>query len=194
MAFTPHRRLPRRPLPVVSTPRNLSRRSLLRRSVIAAGVFAASTTRPLDARQGIFMPIRIEIPAIEVAAEIEQIHVIDGVMGTPGDPWNVGWYSQLGFPGQDRNVVMAGHRDYWDVGPVVFWELGALEVGDRILLDDRNGDHLAYQVTEVAQMSAGTPPTEYTSGSGEQLTLITCSGDFDGASYDARLIVRAVQV
>lgn len=143
-------------------------------------------------RQMVGAPARLVIHPIGVDAEIEQIHIRDGVMAVPDDPWHVGWYSQLGFPGDGGNVVMAGHKDWWDIGPVVFWDLGLLQPGDTIVVLSHGGDELRYAVESVDQLSSMTPPAEYTANTGsELLTLITCSGTFDGAEYDARLIVRA---
>jgi LPXTG-site transpeptidase (sortase) family protein len=150
-------------------------------------------TFPTSARQMRFAPATVEVPSIGIDAEVEQVHIIDGVMEAPDDPWKVGWYPQLAFPGQGANVVMAGHKDWWDVGPAVFWDLSELEPEADILLTSAGGDVLTYAVASVDALSAATPPSEYTAGVGhELLTLITCSGSFDGASYDERLIVRAV--
>jgi sortase (surface protein transpeptidase) len=140
-----------------------------------------------------FAPATVEVPSIGINAEVEQVHIINGVMEAPDDPWKVGWYPQLAFPGQGANVVMAGHKDWWDVGPAVFWDLSDLEPDAEILLTSAGGDMLTYIVSSVDALSAATPPSEYTTGVGhELLTLITCSGSFDGAAYDERLIVRAV--
>lgn len=142
-------------------------------------------------RQGLFAPVRIRIGTIGLDAAIEQVHIIDGVMQTPQDPWNVGWYSQLAFPLTDQNVVLAGHRDWWGIGPVVFWDLATLVTGDRIELTSQEGGILEYRVESIDQLDAATPPAEYTATtSGEELTLVTCSGNFDGTLYDARLVVR----
>jgi len=144
------------------------------------------------ARQQIVTPARLLIPAIGVDAEVEQIHIVDGVMDVPADPWRVGWYSQLAFPGQGGNVVMAGHKDWWNVGPVAFWDLGLLVPGDDLVIRGHRGDEFHYSVESIEQLSSAVPPIGYTASTGaELLTLITCSGTFDGAQYDFRLIVRA---
>jgi LPXTG-site transpeptidase (sortase) family protein len=137
-------------------------------------------------------PAELSIPIIELDAAVEQVHIIEGVMEAPDDPWKVGWYPQLAYPGQGSNVVIAGHRDWWNVGPAVFWDLGNLDVGDDIMLISASGEEMKYVVDTVDELSAATPPSEYTTGSGQEtLTLITCAGTFDGSVYDERLIVRA---
>jgi hypothetical protein len=163
---------------------------------VAAAAIAGATLGPsavnAATRQAMFAPKALNIPRIGLDAAIEQVHIIDGVMEAPDDPWKVGWYSQLSFPGQGANVVMAGHKDWWSIGPAVFWDLTELAPDDEILLTSASGEQLTYLVDTVEELSAATPPSEYTSGDGrETLTLITCSGSFDGSSYDERLIVRA---
>ena len=171
----------------------VTRRRML---ALTAAIAAAGLTIPTattSARQVRFAPAGIEVPSIGIEAEVEQVHIINGVMEAPDDPWKVGWYPQLAFPGQGANVVMAGHKDWWDVGPAVFWDLTEIAPGDEIRLTSAGDDVLTYIVSSVDGISAATPPSEYTAEVGhEQLTLITCSGSFNGASYDERLIVRAL--
>ncbi len=155
-------------------------------------VDAARARERSIAGQSFVAPARLLIPAIGVDAEVEQIHIVDGVMDVPEDPWRVGWYSQLAFPGQGGNVVMAGHKDWWNVGPVFFWDLGQLEPEDDVVIRSHRGDEIQYVVETIDQLSSAIPPAEYTADTGsELLTLITCSGTFDGSEYDSRLIVRA---
>jgi LPXTG-site transpeptidase (sortase) family protein len=169
-----------------------SRRRFVLSTLAAAAFGSALGPALVSARQAIFAPSELSIPGIGLDAMIEQVQIVDGVMEAPDDPWKVGWYSQLSFPGQGANVVMAGHKDWWDIGPAVFWDLTMLESGDEILLTSASGETLVYLVDNVDQLSVATPPSEYTeTAGGETLTLITCAGSFDGASYDERLIVRA---
>ena len=169
-----------------------SRRRFVLSTIAAALLGPAFVQAQASARQAIFAPSQLKIPGIGLEAAIEQVQIVDGVMEAPEDPWKVGWYSQLSFPGQGSNVVMAGHKDWWNIGPAVFWDLTMLESGDEILLTSASGETLIYLVDDVDQLSVATPPSEYTEAAGgETLTLITCAGSFDGASYDERLIVRA---
>ncbi|MEJ7838205.1 MAG: class F sortase [Thermomicrobiales bacterium] len=176
--------------PGAATP--VTRRRFVLSSV--AAVFAGSAIVPkvAAAKQSIFAPAKISIPGIGLSASIQQLHIVDGVMETPNDPWKVGWYSQLSFPGQGANVVMAGHKDYRNVGPAVFWDLTLLRSGDEMTLTSGSNQVLTYVVDQAEAFLASTPPSEYTSpGGGEQLTLITCSGSYVDGAYDERLIVRA---
>lgn len=203
MNHDPHGRLPRglQPNDDVDVPaRRRSFSCITRRSAMLgsaalplAMLDAIRSRKQMLARQSIIAPVRLVIPAIGVDAEVEQIHIVDGVMDVPRDPWHVGWYSQLAFPGQGANVVMAGHKDWWNVGPVVFWDLGRLDRGNDLVIWSHRGDEIRYVVETTDQISATTAPAAYTANTGsERLTLITCSGTFDGSQYDSRLIVRAL--
>jgi LPXTG-site transpeptidase (sortase) family protein len=137
-----------------------------------------------------FVPVGIAIPAIGVDAVVETIGIIDGQMQTPADPWNVGWYGDLGAPGVDGNAVFAAHRDYWGVGPVVFYHLDQLGIGDVISVVGAAGEQADYVVTGVDAISADADFTGVISPhGGAEITLITCAGAFTGSEYTDRLIV-----
>jgi hypothetical protein len=139
-----------------------------------------------------FTPVRIVIPAIGVDATIEPTPIVDRVMGIPSDPWNVGWYPSLATPGDGGNVVMAGHVDWWGVGPVVFANLASLWPGATIYVVGSDGTGASYVVTSVYAVPYNTRAAEVTGSLGvEGLTLITCTGTFNGSHYDSRLVVRA---
>jgi LPXTG-site transpeptidase (sortase) family protein len=142
-----------------------------------------------------FTPVRIVIPAIGVDAAIEQVGIPGGVMGTPVEPMNVGWYPDISTPGTGTNVVMAAHVDYYTIGPAVFYSLGALGAGDRIYVLGPDGAGITYAVTASWVVGAAAPADGVIGDTGtEALTLITCTGAFDGAEYDSRHIVRAERI
>lgn len=142
-----------------------------------------------------FTPVRIVIPAIGVDAAIEQVGIPGGVMGTPAEPMNVGWYPSISTPGTGTNVVMSGHVDYYTIGPAVFYSLGALGAGARIYVLGPDGAGITYAVTASWVVGAGDSADGVIGGTGtEALTLITCTGSFDGAEYDSRQIVRAERI
>lgn len=137
-----------------------------------------------------FSPARIAIPAIGIDASIESIGIDGGVMGVPSNPWNVGWYSGLGGPG--GNTVMAAHKDWASIGPVVFYSLGTLGTGNEIYLYDGDGNAATYIVYEAFTVGAYADAGSIIGDQGgDTLTLITCGGDFSGGMYDLRVIVRA---
>jgi LPXTG-site transpeptidase (sortase) family protein len=142
-----------------------------------------------------FAPVEIMIPAISVDAKIEQVAVVDGVMGTPEDAWNVGWYPQISWPGTFTNVVMAGHRDWWGIGPTVFYNLPDLTNGEMIYLLGADGKGATYRVTDAYSVGSDTNAGDVVGDTGADiLTLITCDGSFDGAEYNSRQIVRAQRI
>ncbi len=145
---------------------------------------------------GVFAPTRIQIPAIGVDAYIEQIGIsADGYMGTPAGPMNVGWYSGVSSPGYGSNVVMAGHVDYYTVGPAVFYGLSSLGGGDTIYVSGPNGEGFTYAVTASFLVSAYADAGGILGGpGGESLTLITCGGSFNGTEYDSRTIIYAQRI
>jgi LPXTG-site transpeptidase (sortase) family protein len=153
-------------------------------------------TSAADDGEGV-APVWIWIPAIGVEAAIEEVGIDDGRMEVPADPWNVGWYPDLGYLDDGDNVVMAGHVDWWGYGPTVFADLAYLGEGDQIVVGGDDGTSFVYAVTETWTVDATSPAVDvwriFHPDEDEEhaLTLITCTGDFDGATHDARLVVRA---
>lgn len=149
----------------------------------------------LPQAMGPFAPVAIRIPAISIDASIERVPVVEGVMEVPQEAWNVGWYPSIATPGQFTNVVMAGHKDWWNIGPVVFYNLELLNPGDKIYLIGEDGMGFTYQVARRWLVDGNTNAGEIVSDTGhETLTLITCGGSFNGAEYDSRVIVRAERI
>ena len=158
-------------------------------------VESADTSGGFADASGAFSPTRISIPAIGVDAPIEQVGIYDGVMGTPAGPMNVGWYPAISSPGTGSNVVMAGHVDYYTIGPAVFYSLASLGAGSEIYVTGPNGEGITYAVTGSTVVGADTPAENVLGGpGGESLTLITCSGGFNGVAYDSRTIVYASRI
>jgi LPXTG-site transpeptidase (sortase) family protein len=140
---------------------------------------------------------RLVIPSIEVDATVIVVgEDTGGVLETPDNGWDVGWYDFSAVPGQAGNSVMTGHVDYYNIGPAVFWRLRDLDPGDEVQVHLPDGGGVAtYRVTQVDAYNAGSAPVDTILGpaDGEILTLITCTGQFNRAlrEYDQRLVVRA---
>lgn len=142
---------------------------------------------------------RLTIPSVEIDAPIVVRGVgADGVMQSPDNAVDVAWYDFSARPGEGSNAVFAGHVDYINVGPAVFWPLKDLTPGDRVEIHYGDGTVLAYGVSAINTFDVATAPIEQIVGPApvDSLTLITCAGTFDRASgqYDKRLIVRAERV
>lgn len=144
------------------------------------------------------LPAALIIEKAQIDAEIEVQQIVDGIMQNPSGPWVVSWYEQTAELGELGNVVMAGHVDYWNVGPSVFFNLRDMVEGDEIEVVGENQTPYYYTVEwnetfELEELTSGTitelvGPTE-----DPVLTLITCGGEFDYASgeYLSRMVVRA---
>lgn len=144
------------------------------------------------------LPVAINIPDAAVNAEVEQNQIVDGTMLDPSGPWVVSWYEETAQLGEHGNSVMAGHLDYWDVGPAVFYDLPDLSEGASIQVMGESRDIFIYEVTwarlyQLEELNSQVindivGPTTATS-----LTLITCGGAFDEATgqYLSRYVVRA---
>lgn len=171
----------------------------------------------LDARglgtpgRGPFTGDRLLIPAIGVNAAFSTKAVPGsgpsrGVMPNPNGPEDVAYYDfsafdQLGgLPGRGGNVVLAGHVDYINYGPAVFWRLHELKTGDRVNVRLADGSTVAYEVVFNKQVGVEAPNADRLFGklvqatSPESITLITCSGDFANGHYNNRQIVWARRV
>jgi sortase (surface protein transpeptidase) len=144
-------------------------------------------------------PVALQVGSVGIDAPIELGAVVDGAMQDPSGPWVVAWYDALGKVGEGGNVVMAGHVDYWNVGPAVFWSVRDLPAGDIIRVVGEDGKNYEYAVQWIERYSAAglTPEViqnDIVGDTGQEtLTLITCGGTFDPATgqYDERWVVRA---
>lgn len=153
------------------------------------GLYPASTVQP---------PVAIQIPNATVDAEVEHLQIVDGAMPDPSGPWVVSWYEGTGRLGEQDNMVMAGHLDYWGVGPAVFYDLASLDEGDPIEVTGERGNVVSYSVTwtrlyQLEELNSQTINDIVGSTPVASLTLITCGGEFDEATgqYLSRYVVRA---
>ena len=171
--------------------------------VMASSRIAAPEPAPEpEVVQGV-APIALQVDSIGLDAPIELGSVVDGVMTNPSGPWVVAWYDGLGKIGEGGNVVMAGHVDYYTVGPAVFWDVRYLAPGDIVRVVGEDGQSYEYAVDWMQQYNVVTDLTpqviqqEIVGDTGEEtLTLITCGGDFDPttATYNQRWVLRATLI
>ncbi len=145
-------------------------------------------------------PIALQVDKFGIDAPIEIGAIAEGVMLDPSGPWVVSWYEGLGKIGEGGNIVMAGHVDYYTVGPAVFWNVRDLVPGDIVRLVGEDGQSYEYAVEWMQQYNVLTDLTpqviqnDIVGDTGqESLTLITCGGDFDPttATYNQRWVLRA---
>jgi hypothetical protein len=158
---------------------------------------------PLVRNRGV-VPVAFRIDRFGVDAPVELKEIVDGVMENPSGPWVVSWYQETARLGEIGNVVVAGHVDYWNVGPAVFYGLKdpGMAEGDQIAIAGENGAMYIFETEYSRQYTIDelTPETiqnEIVEQTDTQaLTLITCGGTFDpvAGEYLSRIVVRAHQV
>ncbi|HEU0116293.1 MAG TPA: class F sortase [Thermomicrobiales bacterium] len=163
-------------------------------------ILAYSSTPEAKKPKGL-TPTEIQIDKAGVDAPVEEGTISpDGVMVDPSGPWVVTWYKALSMLGTKSNVVMAGHIDYWGVGPSVFQALPNMAPGDTIRVTADDGEVFEYATEWTRLFNVATELTpeviqkDVVGPTGkESLTLITCGGDFDQArgEYVSRQVLRA---
>ncbi|WP_422773478.1 class F sortase [Plantactinospora sp. WMMC1484] len=143
-------------------------------------------------------PVMIRIPKIGVVATILPLGLTpDGMVQVP--PLTraelAGWYQLGPTPGEPGNSVIVGHVDSREVGPAVFFRLGALLPGDGVEVIRRDGSLASFVVEGVKSYPKSAFPTELVYGPSETpgLRLVTCGGDFDErtGSYPDNVIAFA---
>ncbi len=121
-----------------------------------------------------------------------------GAMGSPDNPYVIGWLDSTTAPGKVGNALLAGHRDYEDVdgniGTGVCWELNNTDEGDFMLIwDDEQNIYYVYTVTEALTLDPTNPDAaRYLRNTDVPvITLITCTGSFNTEThrYSHRLVV-----
>lgn len=140
-------------------------------------------------------PVRIDISAIGVSSDLLRLVLNpDGTLEAPGEPLQAGWYVHSPTPGQVGPAVIAGHVDSWETGPAVFYRLGQLIPGQRVVVTRADSSRATFTIDGVREYPKAHFPTStvYGDTSRAELRLITC-GDWNEAKqqYDANVVVFA---
>jgi Sortase domain len=143
-------------------------------------------------------PVSVAIPAIGVQSRL--LHLgrnKDGTMQVPDlvtSANEAAWYKYSVTPGQVGTAVIEGHVDSYQ-GPAVFFRLGALRPGNHINVTLADGITAVFRVTGVREYAKAQYPanTIYAPAHYAALRVITCGGDFDGATghYLSSVVVFA---
>jgi LPXTG-site transpeptidase (sortase) family protein len=167
-------------------------------------IAAAATTTPTAQASETPQPegvdvARLIVPSLGIDAPTVVLSVDpDGTMQSPDNPVDVAWYSFSARPGQGSNVVMAGHLDWVNYGPAVFYRLKEGAPGAEIQLQLVDGTIAHYRVLDVTIYDEATAPVQEIVGptDSEIVTLITCGGSFDpqAREYDKRVVLRGERV
>lgn len=145
---------------------------------------ASHTAPPLGASR----PRTIEIPSIGVRSKVNPIGLAeDGSIAVPrpGPTLNqAAWFQNSPTPGQPGPSVIEGHVDS-ESGPSVFFELGKLKPGQRIIVTRADATRLTFTVDAIRNYLKSKFPTSVVYGAKDlstpALRLITCS-QFDTAT------------
>ncbi len=129
-------------------------------------------------------PVSVEIPAIGVTSKL--LHLGKNANGTVAVPSlttqvsRAAWYKYSPAPGQIGASVIEGHVDTYQ-GPAIFFRLGALRPGNRIVVRLADGVTANFRVTGVRQYLKSRFPSKAIFGPTNYaaLHLITCGGAFD---------------
>jgi len=143
-------------------------------------------------------PIHLSIPAIGVSAHLTVLGLNSN--GSPQVPssWYVpGWYKYGPSPGQLGSAVILGHVDSV-AGPAVFYRLGSLKVGNRVIVKLADGKTVHFAVIGLREYLKSKFPDKYVYGRRpySALQLVTCGGAFDSQTghYLSSIVVFTKQV
>jgi sortase (surface protein transpeptidase) len=130
-------------------------------------------------------PVSVSIPRIGVRSTLVGLGLeADGAMEVPGDPARAGWFTRGPAPGALGPAVIAGHVT-WNGTPGVFYRLGKLRRGDRIVVTREDGTAAVFVVDKVARYAKARFPVRTVYGAIDHagLRLITCGGTYDSTRY-----------
>lgn len=130
-------------------------------------------------------PVVVSIPRIGVRSTLVGLGLAaDGAMEVPGDPARAGWFTRGPAPGALGPAVIAGHVS-WNGTPGVFYRLGKLRRGDRIVVTREDGTAAVFVVDRVARYAKARFPVRTVYGAIDHagLRLITCGGPYDSSRF-----------
>jgi sortase (surface protein transpeptidase) len=165
-------------------------------SAAAAGTVGPAAPKEPSLRRS--APVSVAIPDIGVRSPLLRLGLNpNGSMQVPDVSTSAGeaaWYKYSVTPGQIGTAVIEGHVDS-QVGPAVFFRLGALHPGDHIDVSLADGMTAVFRVTGVREYTKIDFPTEMIYGPTNyaSLRLVTCGGTFDYATghYLSSVVVFA---
>jgi sortase (surface protein transpeptidase) len=166
------------------------------RPVVQSEGEGPAPTRVARTQEAVGRPVSIAIPAAGVEARVVPVGLRpDRTMEVPAVDL-AGWYEVGPRPGEAGPAVIVGHVDSRS-GPAVFFRLGELRRGDRIVVGQAGGVARSFVVSRVERSAKEALPVERIWNRTRQpvLRLITCGGSFDRSSghYRDNVIVYAQQ-
>jgi len=133
-------------------------------------------------------PVALDIPVIGVHSALLYLgltaqHTLQ--VPAPGPHYNqAAWYKYSSTPGSLGPAVLLGHVDSAAQGPSVFFNIGVLRPGDRVLVTRADRRVAVFRVDGVRRYPKDQFPTQLVYGATDHaaLRLITCGGPFDNAT------------
>lgn len=143
-------------------------------------------------------PVRLRLPRLHVDAPVLPVSVgLDGLLGVPDNPHQLGWWSGSGRPGMPSgSVVIDGHVDSAALGPGALFRLSEARPGDEVVITNAAGGSARYTVAARRSYPKTSLPVAevFAADVGPRLVLLTCGGPFDQATrhYADNVVVYAV--
>ncbi len=137
-------------------------------------------------------PLRLEIPDLDVDAEVLPILAPGGVLTPPSDPQELGWWADGARPGDRRgSALVTGHTV--STGGGALDELEDLDEGDRILVHSARKES-DYSVESVQTLDKGDLADQaellFSQAVPGRLVVVTCE-DWNGVEYLSNVVVTA---
>ena len=143
-------------------------------------------------------PKYITIPAINISnTEVLNLGIMkDGIIATPDNIYETGWYNRSSLPGQQGAMFIYGHVSSWTADGI-FYNLKKLVVGDSITIITGNNKSYIYKVVASKVYPYNNVPMNQVLSPHNPkipaLNLMTCTGQvIKGTSeFNQRLVVYA---
>jgi Sortase domain len=143
-------------------------------------------------------PVALDIPSIGVHSSLLSLGLnADGSVQVPsGTSYDeAGWYKYSPTPGSLGPAIILGHVDSGARGASVFFELGHLRPGNRVMVTRRDRSIAVFEIMGVRRYPKDRFPTQLVYGNTDQaaLRLITCGGvfNFSTGHYVDNIVVFA---
>ena len=143
----------------------------------------------------------ISIPSIGVDAHVEDVGIkaSTGNIDTPKILSDAAWYAGDAVPGQLGTAVILGHVDNGLGLSGVFKNLKNVNIGDDVVVTNKDGSTLHFKVIDVTNYELATAPVGdilHDPNNPIALKIITCDKNWYGGRYhyDHRVVVTAIPV
>jgi LPXTG-site transpeptidase (sortase) family protein len=146
------------------------------------------------------MPKLIKIPRLQVDARVKRVGISTaGVLETPANVHDAGWYEGSAKPGKDDVTLINGHV-HGTTNPGVFSRLSILKEGDGIQIERGDGRVIEYKVVRTESADRDDIDLEKILAGGvangkSSLVLISSSSRYDVRTnkYEQSFIVYAAE-